>query len=77
MTDPTKRTSAWTMIRPGLYVDQDGCGHIFPDEVLATLGFPYTKENYDLVVESFAELCADVRPDLPMRFVQHERSFDA
>lgn len=79
MSDPRKRTSSWQMIHPGLYVDPEGCGHIFPDEVLATLGFPYTEENYQIVVSAFRELCDSVRPDMPITvtILQHERQFDA
>lgn len=44
------RDSRWRMIKPGLYVDPNGFGHVFPDEVCAELGWPYTRENYEIVV---------------------------
>jgi hypothetical protein len=75
--DPTKRDGSWTMIKPGLYVDPYGLGHIFPDEVLAQLqienpdlGFEFSKEDYDLLLKCFQELC----PGLPVKFIRHERN---
>ena len=62
-----RRDGRWQMIRPGLYIDPEGHGHVFPDEVLATLGWPYTKENYDLIVETIRELCGRVE------VIAHER----
>src|SRR6266705_2253072 len=50
MSNPVKRESAWRMIQPGLYVDEQGYGHLFPNEVLEEVGLPYSEENYNIVV---------------------------
>lgn len=75
----TTRDSSWEMIAPGLYLDPGGEGHIFPDEVLATLGFPYTLDNYRIVIEAFRQLCVEMRPDLDphLRIITHNRRPDA
>lgn len=75
--DPLKRDSSWQMVFPGLYIDPAGFGHIFPDEFLAFLsrehpeaGFdPSSKSDYDLIV-NFMQTNL---PDVPIKFVKHER----
>lgn len=73
---PTRleRDSGWRMIQPGLYIDPDGCGHVFPDEICAELGWPYDAENYRLIVEALRRI---LPTGMPLRIVQHERKPDA
>lgn len=78
--DPTKRDSSWTMLRPGLYLDPAGGGHIFPDEILAYLqithpeaGFNFSREDYDLLVETFLEMVREQCPQMRVNFIKHER----
>ena len=66
--DPAHRDATWQLIVPGCYVDPAGYSHIFPDEILATLGLEYTEENYHLVVEVFKEQvlrCGPTRSSRP------------
>ena len=62
------------MIRPGLYIDPDGFGHVFPKEICAELGWPYTGENYLMVVEALLEL---LPRGMPIKIILHERKPDA
>ena len=80
--DPLKRDSSWQMIQPGCYLDPEGYGHLFPDEVLAFLsvahpgaGFdPSSKRDYDMVVEVFSELVRELRPEVKgIVVVRHQR----
>lgn len=80
MSDPAKCYATWTMIKPGCYVDPEGRGHLFPDEVIAELqrqnpkvGFEYTREDYDLVVEIFLTLMREICPQMKAQFIHHQR----
>lgn len=75
-----KRDSSWTMIQPGCYVDPEGRGHLFPDEVIAELqrlhpeaAFEYTRADYDLVVEIFLTLMREICPAMRAQFIHHQR----
>ena len=80
MFDPRKRTKDWQSVGPGgVYLDPDGFIHIFPDEVCAVLDIPYTRENYDMIIET-------LMIDMPRLFglepskgklIYHEREIDA
>jgi hypothetical protein len=79
--DPMKRDASWTMVRPGLYVDPAGIGHVFPDEVIAQLqidspdaGFDFTPEDYDLIVSTVVNLVSSKSPGSWVKFVRHDRS---
>lgn len=69
------------MIFPGAYIDPAGCPHLFPDEVVAFLqkehpeaGFDFSKGDYDMIVESFAEsLRQEGFSDVTITFLKHER----
>lgn len=79
--DPLKRDSSWQMILPGCYIDQAGCGHFFPDELLAFLsaahpevGFdPNSKTHYDMVVKICAEQLQQICPGVGIVIAKHER----
>jgi hypothetical protein len=75
--DPKRRDSTWTMIVPGAYMDPTGAAHIFPDEICATLGWPYTQENYDLIVNVTRDMLLEKHPDMILRQIKHERGADA
>lgn len=77
--DVTKRDSTWMMFKPGLYIDPEGNGHVFPDEIVATLKllFPEVpwdyEEDYDLIVQ----VCRDqLGSDCPIKFIKHTRESD-
>lgn len=63
------------MVQTGLWLDPDGCGHVFPDEVCAEMGFPYDQEHYDLIVQVVREGMA--ARGIPVRMIQHVRKEDA
>jgi hypothetical protein len=78
--DPAKRDSTWTRIEPGCYIDPAGCGHIFPDEIVAQLqldhpeaGFDFSREDYDLIVETFFAMMRAQFAELNVQFICHER----
>lgn len=79
--DPLKRDSSWQMFAPGLYIDPEGCGHVFPDELLAYLsvahpevGFdPNSEDDYGIVVYEFQEIFRREHPGMPIKIVKHER----
>lgn len=80
--DPLKRDSSWQMVQPGCYIDPAGCGHLFPDEVLAFLsvthpeaGFdPTSKADYDMVVKVYSDLLRELAPNIKaIVIVKHER----
>ena len=80
--DPLKRDSTWQKLQPGCYLDPEGYGHLFPDEVLAFLsvthpeaGFdPNSKDDYDTVVEVFSNLLRELAPNVKaIVVVKHER----
>lgn len=79
--DPLKRDSSWQMVVPGCYLDPAGCGHLFPDELLAFLsvahpeaGFdPNSETDYDLVVKVYSEMLRKLSPNTETVFVEHER----
>lgn len=74
----TKRDKTWTMVAPGLWTDPSGESHWFPDEVAAELGVPYTRENYDAIMEAIREMTVMLgRDDLEIVQLQHERKPDA
>lgn len=84
--DPKKRDRSWTMIQPGCWIDPAGCGHIFPDEVLAHLqvtfpaaGFdPRSKRDYDLVVDVYLEEIRTIFPAVEfVEFIRHDREAEA
>ena len=83
--DPNKRDSTWTMIQPGCYIDPAGCGHIFPDEVVAHLqtlhpeaGFDFSRDDYDLIVETYIAMLGErFRDGVRVKFVRHEREAQA
>jgi hypothetical protein len=82
--NPLKRDSTWTMVQPGCWLDPAGCGHIFPDEVIAELqrqhpeaGFEFTKQDYDLIVSTFVDLMREELPAVQLKIVQHEREAEA
>lgn len=83
MSDRLRRDSSWQMILPGAYIDPDGCGHLFPDEVVAFLkmehpeaGFDFTKDDYDLIVERFRAAVLEQCPGIEFKFMKHEREAD-
>lgn len=69
MTTAFKRDATWNMVRPGLYVDAAGHGHVFPDEICAELNWPYTPENYLIIVDAVKRLMS---PGF-VQIVAHER----
>jgi hypothetical protein len=78
--DPAKRDSTWTKIQPGCYIDPAGCGHIFPDEIVAQLqidhpeaAFNFGREDYDLIVETYITMLQAQFADVRVKFVRHER----
>jgi hypothetical protein len=78
--DPAKRDSSWRMIEPGCYIDPAGRGHIFPDEVVAYLqtahpeaGFNFSREDYDLIVETFVAMMRAHFQDINVQFIRHTR----
>lgn len=78
--DPTKRDSTWAMVQPGCYLDPAGRTHLFPDEVIATLqqthpeaGFEMTRQDYDLVVNTFLNAMRKHYPHAQIHFIHHER----
>lgn len=73
--DLHRRTQHWKEIAPGLWLDPEGFVHIFPDEVCAHVGIPYTEENYKLVVEVFTEDMPRILGVVPkgFKFIKHER----
>jgi hypothetical protein len=71
--DPKKRDATWTMLEPGLYVDPMKRCHIFPDEICATLGIPYTQENHEFVADTFAQMAKDYGMDMTFIELMHER----
>jgi hypothetical protein len=78
--DPHKRDSSWTQVQPGCYIDPSGCGHIFPDEIVAQLqidhpevGFDFGREDYDLIVETYVAMLKARFSDVHVKFVRHER----
>jgi len=73
--DPRTRDSTWNMIAPGLWLDPDGCGHVFPDEICAALDITYDEETYHLIVEEVREGMAS--RGIPVSVVQHERKEDS
>ena len=78
--DPAKRDSSWTMIEPGCYIDPAGRGHIFPDEIVAQLqidhpeaGFNFSREDYDLIVETMLAMMRARFAEVKVQFIQHAR----
>jgi len=41
----------WQLLGPGMYLDQENNMHMFPPEFLASLGWPDTKENREMLYE--------------------------
>ena len=77
--DPSKRTADWTMLAPGVYLDPAGFSHLFPDEICAHMGIPYTKENWKMIVETFTEdmpRLLGLKP-MKMKLLYHEREPEA
>lgn len=82
--DPKTRDSSWQQVQPGCYIDPAGCGHIFPDEILAFLqamhpeaGFdPCSRDDYDLVIYTYTRMLQRESPGLEIRIMQHQRKPD-
>lgn len=73
----TKRDKTWTMVKTGLWTDPAGHGHWFPDEVAAELGIPYTKQNYDMILDAIREMNTMLGITDELEIVYHEREADA
>jgi hypothetical protein len=78
--NPNKRDSSWTMVQPGCWFDPAGYGHIFPDEIVAQLqidhpeaGFNFSREDYDLIVETFISSLREICPEMNVKFIRHDR----
>ena len=74
MPSRTQRDAGWHMVKVGLYIDPEGFGHVFPDEICAELGWPYTEENYLIIIEGLLRL---LPPGMPLKLIRHERIPDA
>lgn len=75
-----KRDSSWTLIQSGCYIDPAGRGHLFPDEIVAELqrehpeaGFNFSREDYDLIVDTFIAMLRRQVPGCRVQFIHHER----
>ena len=70
-----KRDASWTMVRPGLYVDPDGYGHVFPDEVIAELKrlYPQIPWSYPEDREAILTVLREQLPDVELEFAIHTR----
>lgn len=80
--NPLKRDSTWQRVMPGGYIDPQGHGHLFPDELLAFLsvahpeaGFdPNSRSDYEMVVKVYSDLLRKFAPNIKaIVFVEHER----
>ena len=69
------RDGSWTMVRPGLYLDRDGYGHVFPDEVIAELKrlYPRMPWSYPEDRELVLRLLRDELPGVQLEFAIHTR----
>jgi hypothetical protein len=82
--DPAKRDSTWRMVQPGCYIDPVGCGHVFPDEVIAHLqiiypqaGFDFSEHDYDLIAATYSNMLRTLDPSIVVTVIKHERKADA
>ena len=70
-----KRNANWTMVRPGLYLDPDGNGHVFPDEVIAELKqlYPQIPWRFPEDRELILEVLREQMPSIELEFAIHTR----